>query len=127
MIRPRTKLLKKSQHGKCSSLWMAAKNVSGAQSALSVLSREYYYSVMMCFHSVSLIPKGKEPHSQLCCLLVHFTRNASTYTAHRHADTNKYTQAHRNTHIRQHSGSVVSSIASKQEGFEPWPYQVLSV
>lgn len=53
----------------------------GAQSAPSVLSRGYYCSVMMCFYSVSLIPKGRSPRSQHCCLLVHFSRNASTRTA----------------------------------------------
>lgn len=31
----------------------------GAPSAVSVLSREYYCSVMMCFYSVILIPQGR--------------------------------------------------------------------
>lgn len=38
---------------------MAAENVSGAPSAVSVLLREYYCSVMMCFYSVILIPRGR--------------------------------------------------------------------
>lgn len=43
-------------------------NVSGAQSAVSVLSREYYCSVMMCFYSVSFIPKGKNlAHNSAAC------------------------------------------------------------
>lgn len=40
-------------------------------------------------------PQGQEPHSQLCCLLVHFSRNASTYAAHRHAGTNKHRRRQR--------------------------------
>lgn len=52
-------------------------------------------------------PQGQEPHSQLCCLLVHFSRNASTYTAHRHADTNE--PRHRYTQIYTHTSSPSES------------------
>lgn len=39
--------------------WMAAENICEAPSAVSMLSREYYCSVMMCFYSVILIPQGR--------------------------------------------------------------------
>ncbi len=47
-------------------------------------------------------PQGQEPHSQLCCLLVHFARNASTYTAHRHPDTNEHRHRYTQIYIYRH-------------------------
>lgn len=49
---------------------MAAENVCGARSAVSLLSREYYCSVTMCFYSVILIPQGRTPFKTRCLLLL---------------------------------------------------------
>lgn len=46
---------------KCSILYVTEENISGTQSAVSTLSREYHCSVMMCFYSVILIPSARIP------------------------------------------------------------------